>query len=167
MNEDSASVLQAAFRDLEARVAAMAAREKLEAELWQAFRAWFGWDRPLARTRRGGHRRYQFRHVHAAAAFLGVRHVTVYRSLRRERPTTAILQGLVMLPYPRWSAMATSTAKRHVAARLKLFREAKPIRHGDAGKLAAEWRRQWASKAASGRTALELVQGERRKKEVA
>ena len=160
-------MLQDAFRNLETRVAAMAVREKFEVELWQAFRAWFGWDRPLTRTRRNGHRLYQYRYVHAAAAFLGVNERTVYRSLRRTRPTTAILQGLLMFPYPHWSSLAATTQKRHVAARLKMFRAAAVIRHGDAGKLAADWRRQWLSKAANGKTALELVQGERRKREVA
>lgn len=159
--QDSNAELRAAFRDMEKRVAAMAVREGLEKELWRVFCAWWGWNRLLERTRRNGLRRYQRRHVVLAAAFLGVRKETVYRSLHRERPTTAILQGLVMLPYPRWSGMAQTTAKRHAAERLKMFREAQPVRYGDAGKLAAEWRRQWESKTADGQTARALVQGER------
>lgn len=150
---------------LDARVAALAERERLEGEMWQQFRAWFGWDRPLARTRRNGHRRYHLRHVHAAAAYLGCNHVTVYRSVRRDRPTTAILQGLVMLPYPTWSAMAPADARRHAKRRMALWQAAQRIGHGDARRIAAEWRRQWA-RTVNGRTVLHAVQGVRVRREV-
>lgn len=157
--------LDAVFRDLDARVARMAAREKLEAELWVAFRAWWGWDRPRQWTRRGGHRRYQFRRVHCAAAYLGVDYRTIARSLHRERPTTAVLQGLVMLPYPMWSGLDLRAGEAHAKRRMALWRDPQVIRHGDARRLALEWRRQWESKAADGRTARELVHGEKQKAE--
>lgn len=151
--------LAAVFAELDARVARMAVRERLEVDLWRAFRAWWGWDRPRAWTRRGGHRRYQFRRVHCASAYLGVDYRTVARSLHRERPTTAVIQGLVMLPYPMWSDMAAKVAERHARTRLNLWGDPQQVRHGDARRLALDWRRQWESKAADGRTARELVHG--------
>jgi hypothetical protein len=145
------------FADLDARVGRMATRERLEGELWRAFRAWWGWDRPRQWTRRGGHRRYQFRRAHCAAAYLGVSYRTVARSIYRERPTTAVVEGLAMLPYPMWTEMDERGAERHARMRMNLWTEPQTIRHGDARRLAADWRRQWDSRAADGRTARELV----------
>ena len=155
--------IREAFAELAKRFAEDEEREKLFGEMWKAFHAWWGWDRPLARTRRNGHRRYQLRHVHAAAAYLGVKHTTLYAALASGDLTEGITEGLSGMAHPEWMALEVAVAKDMAAKRIALWKEPLQIRHGDAVRLEREWREQWARKNENGQTLQELVHGTRRK----
>jgi hypothetical protein len=99
--------------------------------------------------------------VHAAAAYLGVNHRTLYRALRG-KPTTAVLQGLVLLPYPDWAAMPPAEARQWAEQRMAMWVEPLGIAHGEARRMAAEWRQEWLQRA-DGCNLLERVHGKRGK----
>jgi hypothetical protein len=162
-SEEQREQIRAAFAELAKRFAEIEEREKLFGEMWKAFHAWWGWDRPLARTRRNGHRRYQLRHVHAAAAYLGIKSVTLYRALASGDLTEGITEGLSGMAHPEWMALEVAVAKDMAAKRIALWKEPLQIRHGDAVRLEREWREQWARKNEHGQTLQALVHGTRRK----
>jgi hypothetical protein len=105
-------------------------------------------------------RRYHFRHIRCAAAYLGISHKTLKSVIHLTKPKTRIIEGLVMLPHMTWRALETPEARAHAEMRMDAWATPRSVGHGEAKKLEAEWRAGWRRRdEKSGKTVWEIVHG--------